>query len=750
MARDPATVSERRYRAFISYSHRDEAWAVWLHKALEAYRVPSRLVGLETALGKVPHRLTPIFRDREELASAHDLNGKVAEALVQSESLIVICSPQSAVSHWVDEEVLAYKKLGRGERIFCLIVEGEPGASARSGREAKECLAPALRHGIDANGRSSDDPAEPIAADARPGMDGKTNAKLKLIAGLLDIGFDTLKQREQHRRVRRLSMIAITALLLMMITSGLAINAVVSQRAAVEAQKAAEQRQKQAEDLVDFMLGDLNDKLAKVQRLEIMESVDDQAMKYFQSLPTRDVTDESLVQRAKALEKIGSIRFDQGQLPAALDAYQASLKLAERLAQAEPANSQRQLAYSRVRAFVGQTFWYQGDLDSAQGAFESARQTLRQALTHSPGNQDLQFQQAVLSNNIGHILESRGMFEQATAEYQSMLALCQALVAADPDKTAWQVHLGLAHNNLGKQALIKGDLTRAIAEYRSDDSIESRLSEADPKDNDQRTTLLVVRAILGRTLALAGDVDTGMGYLQQAVDIAAQMVAVDPTISSVQELLALYSSQLARLRRLSGDLRDATTLTTSAIRIFATLTHADPTNSSWKREMAEALVEQSAQSGAAGMVTACLDQANSALALLEPLLKENPGDQSTRLATVAARLRLADASSSAAEKTRLRETAIATLQSVQDGKDDPRLRALLVETLLSQDRNDEAAPLIRQLWDGGFRDPGLLAVLQRKHIDYPVNPAYPQPLKETVAAKTPSGGRPGKAQPPQE
>ena len=109
MARDPATVSERRYRAFISYSHRDEAWAVWLHKALEAYRVPSRLVGLETALGKVPHRLTPIFRDREELASAHDLNGKVAEALVQSESLIVICSPQSAVSHWVDEEVLAYR-----------------------------------------------------------------------------------------------------------------------------------------------------------------------------------------------------------------------------------------------------------------------------------------------------------------------------------------------------------------------------------------------------------------------------------------------------------------------------------------------------------------------------------------------------------------------------------------------------------------------------------------------------------------
>ena len=26
-----------RYRAFISYSHRDSGWADWLHRALESY-----------------------------------------------------------------------------------------------------------------------------------------------------------------------------------------------------------------------------------------------------------------------------------------------------------------------------------------------------------------------------------------------------------------------------------------------------------------------------------------------------------------------------------------------------------------------------------------------------------------------------------------------------------------------------------------------------------------------------------------
>ena len=38
------------YRAFISYSHADKAWADWLHKALETYRVPSRLVAKKRRL----------------------------------------------------------------------------------------------------------------------------------------------------------------------------------------------------------------------------------------------------------------------------------------------------------------------------------------------------------------------------------------------------------------------------------------------------------------------------------------------------------------------------------------------------------------------------------------------------------------------------------------------------------------------------------------------------------------------------
>ena len=100
--------AEFRYRAFISYSHADDAWAKWLHRALETYRVPKRLVGRQTECGPVPGSLSPVFRDRDELATSTSLGDTLTRALQQSATQIVICSPAAAKSRWVNEEVLAF------------------------------------------------------------------------------------------------------------------------------------------------------------------------------------------------------------------------------------------------------------------------------------------------------------------------------------------------------------------------------------------------------------------------------------------------------------------------------------------------------------------------------------------------------------------------------------------------------------------------------------------------------------------
>jgi WD40 repeat protein len=200
-----------KYWAFVSYSHRDQAWADWLHHALETYHVPRRLVGRDSPAGPVPRRLYPVFRDQDELPSSPNLSGAIDLALRQSRYLIVIASPYAAVSRWVDQEIERFRALGRAERVLCLIVDGEPHAHQQPDKGLLECFPPSLR---------SADGVEPIAADVRPGKDGKPAARLKLIAGLLGVGLDELRRRERRRQqLARLGWAAAAVLLLMMLGS---------------------------------------------------------------------------------------------------------------------------------------------------------------------------------------------------------------------------------------------------------------------------------------------------------------------------------------------------------------------------------------------------------------------------------------------------------------------------------------------------------------------------------------------------
>jgi tetratricopeptide (TPR) repeat protein len=217
-----------RYRAFISYSHEDEALARWLHRGLENYRIPRHV---RDTHGLSFDRLTPIFRDREELASSTDLSASILTALAESEALIVICSPAGARSEWVNAEVEAF--LDRDDpRVFSLLV---------GGRSSQERFPRSLRD------------QEPLAADLE--IDGRRGAKLKLISGLLGIRLDELVQRDAHRRQRRLMQIAAGAGFGMLIAVGLALYALAAEREAASAKVAAEREARLANELTEFLLG---------------------------------------------------------------------------------------------------------------------------------------------------------------------------------------------------------------------------------------------------------------------------------------------------------------------------------------------------------------------------------------------------------------------------------------------------------------------------------------------------------------
>ena len=250
-AADPGTT----YRAFLSYSHSDRAAAAAIHYALEGYRLPRKLVGRPTAVGPVPRRLTPIFRDREELSAASDLSTLITAALEKSLFLIVVCSPAAAASKWVNAEIIAFKRLHGEDRVLALVVAGEPNVSTWDHAAPDEAFPRALRFQIGAHGRLTHQPAEPLAADMRKGQDRRRLARLKLIAGLSGLPLDQIVRRETQRHARRLSIVAAGALIGMIFAGGLAIYANTRRIEAIAQRRIAEREAATSRATSDYLVG---------------------------------------------------------------------------------------------------------------------------------------------------------------------------------------------------------------------------------------------------------------------------------------------------------------------------------------------------------------------------------------------------------------------------------------------------------------------------------------------------------------
>jgi WD40 repeat protein len=230
----PVANDNKHYWAFISYSSKDKTWARWLHQAIETYGLPAELAGRHaTPAGPAaPKRFRPVFRDRDELPASADLGAVIKQAISDSRYLIVICSPNAARSVWVNTEIENFISINGRDRVFAIIVEGEPNAG-----DERECFPPALRS------------FEPIAADARKHADGKGNAKLKLLAGMLGVRFDMLKQRDAVRRRKQFTLAASVGGAVVAVVVGLA-GFALSQRGAARSERSRGDLRKYAADMI--------------------------------------------------------------------------------------------------------------------------------------------------------------------------------------------------------------------------------------------------------------------------------------------------------------------------------------------------------------------------------------------------------------------------------------------------------------------------------------------------------------------
>lgn len=204
-----------KYFAFLSFQSSDAKEALRMQHALETYRLPyavSRKHSIPRKLGQCFCYLTDISL-REELM--HELEARLAE----SKYLIILCSPRSAKSTFVNGGIERFIELGRRDRIIPLIVEGIP----YSGNPDTECYPEALRRHFPKSSNPFEDHqilGVNLHEEGVSARRARQRAVVMVMARMLDLNFEDLWQRELKRRKQRLALIT-TAISIVLAAIGL-------------------------------------------------------------------------------------------------------------------------------------------------------------------------------------------------------------------------------------------------------------------------------------------------------------------------------------------------------------------------------------------------------------------------------------------------------------------------------------------------------------------------------------------------
>ncbi len=679
---------QRRYRAFLSYSHADRRAARWMHRALETYRAPPRLVRRDGA--PVERTLRPIFRDRDELAASSDLGGTIRDALDQSDALILLCSPASARSRWVNQEVAHFLAGHDPSQVLCVIAGTTPADAT-----VLDVLPPALKAVLPGGD-------EPLAADLRKGGDGARLARLKLAARLLDVRLDQLVQRDARRRLGVMGIITTAAIILAVVMGGLTV-------ATLRSRQIAREQRDETEALVAYMLGDLRQQLEPVGRLDVLDGVGGRVLAYYAKARTERLDDRALAQRAKAQTLMGTVREQRGDLAGARAAFDQAAATTHALAQRDPRNGDRLFDEAQNVYWLAYIDWRRGDAAKAERGFQRYGE-LAQALVALDGSRaDWRLEVAYAKSNLGTLLFEQGREEDALVAFRAALTAFEAERARAPGDPDRVVDTADAHAWVADTLIKLGRPREAYPERAGGAALLADASAKAADDKPLAQANFTVQLALARLELDLGRLDQARARSDKALTGLRGLVALDPTNVRWREYMLIGELDAVDLALWSGDLALARSRHARAADTLAGL-RAGQGDEAWRADKDGRLAQQAI--------------------LLSRLTGDRPGERQRAVALIARLGRTPGSHDVEADRSALLgfaqlaagqpAQAVSTLSARRESL-PPASLDVLARADFALGRHEPAETIVRSLRDHGYAHPGFLAFWRNSSLGSAVN-----------------------------
>jgi tetratricopeptide (TPR) repeat protein len=293
-----------------------------------------------------------------------------------------------------------------------------------------------------------------------------------------------------------------------------------------EAQALAEQRRDDAERLIQFMLGDFADKLRPINRLDLLDSVGQQALNYLTAQSGADDAPSAL-SRARALRTLGEVRVTRQQFELAREPLQQAAALLAPWREVGGADAAEvHFEDGTIAYWRGAIAYRLSDLDRTEVHWREYLQAARRLQAAAPDDPRSIGELAAALSNLGTLSEARDQFAQALEYFQQSVAVRQTQIRGPGDRANLDLANTLSwisriQNNLGAPAQAWQALEQALR------LVTDMRREVDDNQLRQRETNL--RYLLGMNSVYRGDLVRARQEFGIALELARQDVMNDPS-----------------------------------------------------------------------------------------------------------------------------------------------------------------------------------------------------------------------------
>jgi eukaryotic-like serine/threonine-protein kinase len=559
-----------------------------------------------------------------------------------------------------------------------------------------------------------------IAADRPADLLLPPGQQLDEVRAMLARGDLALGERElalveaSHRRARARARIRLTAMTLILT---LAMLSTILGIMALAARNIAEQRRIDAEGLVQFMLGELVEKLRPIGRLDLLDGVSTKALGHLTRDSGPDAGPAAVLQRAKALNVIGEVRIVRGDLGAASNAFSMARTLLE------PALSTRPGDRDLLNLLGTNAFWT-AKIELDKSNLQEARKYLLLYGAYAdrlhaldPDDVSTWIEQSYAHNSLGSLAHRSADFEAATRSFNMSFNLKTRALARRPEDRDLASDLADTLSWLGELRQIDGQLKDALAYYERELAMITALHAARPADTtmaEKRADALQHRALL---MVAIGDDTSATHDFALAEQLISRNLLLEPGNSEWQRALIYVRFEQLRIRT-HTTLGDAELGTLSGLeQRIAALANSDPANDAWAKlaatirtSYALALLQRS-RHGPAGTL---LEQARKSLTAQ---LSRDRNDRRSTITLAINHLGQARLLAARDERDGERASCLAArdlLRSAAERDNDFRVLDPWVRALSCLDQTDHANASRRRLAAMGYRDAAYLQFLLRQ------------------------------------